>query len=335
MLLILAGLAGLALPLAQGLARPRPPVYQPPPPPPPAGPVGLPDRMIQEAAEFDSYMRGVTGISPAFSGADSVSQALAKARAYGPRGLVRGAVVYAAIAALEEHSFVAALRTAGNTPEHRQQMVGYILANPAYVYAFDGSQAAAGLARGALGPSSLDLYRLGKSVRQASYDVQHQGWSKSEVADLKGRLAASEAAADAEMAADPERLAEARRSAGGAAGALSAAVLAPPYTPMVSRALALAAIAALGEARDEDYDRLSVLTVDDDASACLGAAKRNFHQCLAVAKPNYEDIFCTGQHAMIDTGACMAKAVGVELPVEPPPPPPPVKKSPPRRHRRH
>ena len=43
-------------------------------------------------------------------------------------------------------------------------------------------------------------------------------------------------------------------------------------------------------------------------------AKLNLYQCLAVARPNYEDVFCLGQHAMMDTGRCMIRAAG--LPVD-------------------
>lgn len=337
-LVVLIGIVAVAAPGLESYARPRkPPAYVPPPPPPPAGPVGLPDRLIQAAAAYDSYVRAAAAISPAFTGPDSVSGALDKARAYGPHSLVRGAIAYAAIAALEDKDFVGALREAGNSPEHRRQMVDYILANPAYVYGFKGSDVAAGLAREALGPTSLRLYSTGKAVRQASYDIQRQGWSKAVVADLKGRLAAAEAAATGDMQADPDRLAQARQAVAGASPLpVTASPLAPPYTPVIDHALQLAAIAALGEATDEIYDRLDAVAGDDDSTACLAAAKRNFHQCLAVAKPNYEDIFCMGQHALMDTGACMAKATGVELPPEPPPPQPAIKtKKKPTTRRRH
>ncbi|MGH7021951.1 MAG: hypothetical protein ACREEB_00005, partial [Caulobacteraceae bacterium] len=105
---------------------------------------------------------------------------------------------------------------------------------------------------------------------------------------------------------------------------------------LVAEALQLAAIAALGEANDGDYDRLAALAGDQyGADTCLHDAKLNLYQCLAVAKPNYEDIYCMGQHGMSDTGACLAKAAGLELPPEPPPPPPPpVKARPIAAHRR-
>lgn len=316
----------VGLPAADSLARSRkPPVVEaPPPPPPPPGPVGLPDRMIQDAAAYDSYMKRAIAITPAFTDAASVSQAMGYTRAYAPKSLVRGAVAYAAIAALQDPAFVAAVREAGNTPEHRQDMVGYILANPAYVQYFKDSNVAAGLAREALGPRALRLHAVGKAVHQAAYDIQRQGWSKIEVADLNGRLAAAEAAAGGDMISDPDVLAQEKQSAGGAVALPTAATpLSPPYTPMVAHALQLAAIAALGEARNENVDQLSVLLADGDTSACLGAAKRNFHQCLAVAKPNYEDIFCIGQHGLQDTGACLADAAGVLLPPEPLSIPPP------------
>ncbi len=339
--LFLLAAAGLivGVPAAEGLARSRKPPEAPPPPPPPTppGPVGLPDRMIADAAAYDSYLKRAIAISPAFTDAAAVSQAMNYTRAYAPKSLIRGAVAYGAIAALQDPAFVASVREAGNTPEHRKEMVGYILANAAYVQYFKDSNVAAGLAREALGPRALRLHAVGKAVHQAAYDIQRQGWSKLEVADLNGRLAAAEAAAGGEMIPDPDALAQEKQSAGGTTALPTAATpLSPPYPPMLAHALQLAAIAALGEARDDDADQLTMLMTDDDSATCLGAAKRNFHQCLAVAKPEYEDIFCIGQHGLQDTGACLATAVGLELPPEPPPPPPLVKPKPTVHHaRRH
>jgi hypothetical protein len=44
------------------------------------------------------------------------------------------------------------------------------------------------------------------------------------------------------------------------------------------------------------------------AASCLRLAKLNLYQCLAAAGPEYEDIFCLGQHAMAETGQCVADA---------------------------
>jgi hypothetical protein len=127
------------------------------------------------------------------------------------------------------------------------------------------------------------------------------------------------------MTPDPERLLAARRSVSGEAPIPLPNTPLPNSagnTPLIAHALQLAAIAALGEATDDAYDQLAGVAVDGDTQDCLSAAKRNFHQCLAVAKPNYEDIFCMGQHGLRDTGACLAKAAGFEVPPEPLPPAP-------------
>jgi hypothetical protein len=315
---VLIAAGGLGAP---ALARPRkPPVVEappPPPPPPPAGPVGLPDRMIADAAGFQGFMMREAAMSPGFTSPQMVAQALKDGAAYEPRAFIRGAVAYGAIAALADQTFVAAIRAAGNSPENRQAMVDDIASNPIYVFQFKGSDAAAGLAREAIGATALQLEQTGRLVRQAAYDVQHEGWSKLAVADLPGRLAAVEAESASGIAPSADQVPVLQRAATGVqALPVTAQPLAPPYSPLVAHALQVAAIAALGEATDEAYERMVAVTQESHTDTCLNMAKLNLYQCLAVAKPNYEDIFCIGQHVMQDTGACMARNTGAILPLE-------------------
>ena len=317
---ILMGAAAVTLSIcpAATLARPKPP------PPEPPGPVGLPVRLLSDAAAYQAYLEHVTGTSAAFTDGTQVAAALKAGAAYEPRALVRGAIAYAAIAALEDPTFVAQVRAAGTTPEYRRAMVGYVLLNPVYVFQFKNSDVAAGLAKQALGDAGLKLYAAGKTMKQASYDIQHQAWSKQDVADRPSRLAAVEQAAQDPIPLAEDQVPALQRAASGTAPlTITAPPAEPPYPPLVAHALQLAAVAALGEADDSAYDTLTTVTVDDDTTACLHMAKLNLHQCLAVAKPHYEDIFCLGQHAMSDTGSCLVKNVGMDLPPEPPPPPPP------------
>ena len=78
----------------------------------------------------------------------------------------------------------------------------------------------------------------------------------------------------------------------------------------VVKGLAVAALAAMGEAGDDKLGLLAPLLTDEIASYCLNMSKLNLYQCLAVSKPQYEDIFCLGQHSMIDIGNCVVKAAG-------------------------
>jgi len=322
-LAILAIAAAVAVPALDSSARPKPqPVYEPPPPPPPppaaAGPVGLPDRLLSDAAAYEAYLDKVTATSPGFTSGASVAQALRDGAAYEPRAFIRGAIAYAAVAALADQAFVAQLRAAGNSPENRRLMVGYIIADPAYaIINFRGSDRAAGLAKEALGAAALRLYAEGKRIKQSAYDVQHQEWSKQEVVDRSGRLAAVEASSASPIPRADDQVPTLQRAMSGVTPlAITAPPAQPPYTLLVARALQVAAIAALGEAGDDAYDQLTALATDENTASCLHIAKLNLYQCLAVAKPHYEDIFCMGQHAMSDTGSCMVKSAGVALPIE-------------------
>ena len=327
--------ASIALtPGVGSLARSRKPAPEVPvyTPPPPAAPVGLSDRLLGDAAAYEAYLLRVTATTPAgFTDGASVAQALKTAAAYEPRVLVRGEIAYGAVAALQNPTFVAQVRAAGNSPENRKLMVDYILHDPAYAFRFQGADAAAGLVKEALGGAGLRLYATGKIIKQSAYDVQHQPWSRAEIADRTGRLASVEAAAAQGVQPAAERVAILQRAAAGATPLpLTAPAAPPPYTPLIARSMQLAAIAAIGEATDAAYDQLTTLTADTDTDACLHMAKLNLYQCLAVAKPHYEDIFCMGQHVMIDTGACLARGVGVETPPDPLPPQP-VKAATPRK----
>lgn len=80
-----------------------------------------------------------------------------------------------------------------------------------------------------------------------------------------------------------------------------------PYTQAVNRALTIAALALLGEGGESNLPTLTSLLNDGDGQRCLQMSKLNLYQCLAVAKPHYEDVFCVGQHVLMDTGQCLGK----------------------------
>ena len=99
---------------------------------------------------------------------------------------------------------------------------------------------------------------------------------------------------------------------------------------MIVRALALAALSALGQTGDENFENIvQPLLTEPTAAYCLNMAKLNLYECLSVSRPYYEDVFCLGQHAMMDTGTCVIKAAGSPTPsyTAPPPPPAPEPKS--------
>src|SRR5690606_28208748 len=85
----------------------------------------------------------------------------------------------------------------------------------------------------------------------------------------------------------------------------------PPYTEAVIRSLAIAALAALGAAGEEDWRATTeALTVTGTNEFCLSMSKLNVFQCLAASRPHYEDMFCLGRHVVGDIGRCTAQAAG-------------------------
>jgi hypothetical protein len=318
--LLAAALLAGAIAAAPALAKDAPPIETLGPPPSAAtAPNGivLPQRLIAEAAAFQAFLERAPTVSTTMSSAGEVAAALKMATAYEPKALIRGAVAYAAIAALQNTTFVNAVRAAGNSPDNRQLMAGYLFNDPAYALQFAGADGAAGLAKEALGAPGLRLYLAGNEVKLSAYYVQKNAWSKEDIPNRPGRLAAVEAAGTMPLPPADDHVGALLQAESGAAPLpINAGPAQPPYTPLVARAVQLAAMAALGQAGEDAYDRLSVMAFDDTTHTCLHIAKLNLYQCLAVAKPNYEDIFCIGQHGMADTGACLVRNVGEPVPAE-------------------
>ncbi len=300
-------------------APPPAPVVQAPPPPPP---ITLSASVIERASAFRGYMARAGAVSPAFQNGEQIQASLKVGASYESKSFMNGAVAYAAVLALQDPTFVASVREVAANPTSRQEMINNIFSNPSYAAVFKGSDSAAGLIIDQIGGDGLKVYMAGKAVKQAAYDVQKASWSKSAVVDRDGRLASAKTLSATPALAESADVAVLQNaSTGGQSLGFTPRVATAPYQPVVIRGLAVAALAALGAAGDNNLTSIDALSVDPATNSCLNMAKLNLYQCLAVAKPHYEDIFCLGQHILIDTGACIAKASGAALPPEPPPPP--------------
>lgn len=295
-----------------------PPTIAPPPPaPPPAPAVVLGPKLIEQASAYRFYMDHVMAISPAFPDADTVAKALQTGAAYEPTQMLRGAIAYGAVAALQDPAFVAGVKTYSIHPEQRREVAYAIMRDPAYAVGLAGSASAAGLVVQALGGEGQKLYDAGKAVKQSAYDMQKQPWSKADVPNRDQRLSQAKSLSATQVAGDLAESARLTRASTGAEPlALTGASTAPPYSPVVIRSLAVAALAILGEAGDANIDTVMAVMAEPNVGFCMSLAKLNLYQCLAVSKPHYEDVFCLGQHAMMDTGRCLIKASGLPEPYE-------------------
>jgi hypothetical protein len=306
---------------------PPPPVVAAPPAPPP---ITLSSSIVEKASAFRGYMQRAGAIGATFENGDQIQASLKVGVGYEPKQFLSGATAYAAVLALQDPTYVASVRVFAADPVQRQQVINQIISDPAYAVGFKGSDTAAGLIIDTLGADGLKVYTAGKAVKQAAYDVQRSKWSTLPVLDRDGRLAYAKTMSATPGLADSADMAALQQASTGAVPLVIAPRAAPPpYKPLVIRGLAVAALAALGYAGDDKLTLIDAVMAEPASAMCLNMAKLNLYQCLAVAKPHYEDVFCLGQHILIDTGMCVIKASGAAMPYEPPPPPRvlPVKES--------
>jgi hypothetical protein len=151
----------------------------------------------------------------------------------------------------------------------------------------------------------------GAAVKQASYTLQQQAWSKAPIDGPEALLIGVKAQSATKIVlspADAPALITNVVAAGKIGPAPQAGTTAPTAT--VARGLALAALAVLGAAGDESADQLTPVLSDATNAQCLKMAKLNLNQCLAVAGPHYEGMFCLGRHGLMETGQCVVSAVG-------------------------
>jgi hypothetical protein len=293
---------------------PAAPLAPPAPPPPPA--LRLSSQIVETAAVYQSYLRQASAISPTFTQGDQIQASLKQGEAYEPKQLSRGVVAYAAILALQEPSFVTGVRAYAADPAQRADMINKIYADPAYAAQLPGAQAAAGLIVSQLDAEGSAIHRAGAAIKQSAYDIQRESWSKEFVKDREGRLAVAKQLSSVPAAPSSDEAARLHQAALTGTGlGVSARVAQPPYTQAVIRGLAVAALAALGAAGDENAAQITTLLDDGSSPYCLSMSKLNLYQCLAVSKPHFEDVFCLGQHALMDTGRCVQKVAGT-APVE-------------------
>ncbi|WP_392353152.1 hypothetical protein V8F63_10885 [Brevundimonas sp. LF-1] len=225
-------------------------------------------------------------------------------------------IAYGAILALQSPEYVAGVRQYAVDPAQRQQMVAQIVADPAYAATLPGAESAAGLIASTMGKDAEIMTALAEAVETDAYTIQERTdprrrWATQPVADRNGRLESAKslsAVPRLPSAEDSARLFAAANSGSGLN--LAAAQRGAPFTPAIVNSLAIAALAALGAAGEDAKANTDALTTESNNEFCINMSKLMLFQCLAAAKPNYEDIFCAGRHIVRDMAQCTAQYTG-------------------------
>lgn len=281
------------------------------PAPMPAGPVVLAQPILDAASAYAAYMQVATAIPNKFTDGQQVSAALRLGAHSEKSTLQQGMVAYGAVIALQDPAFVNAVRVYASNPTSRAQIANNIMADPTYVVSIGGHESAAGLIISTLYAQGARLKAQGELVKKESLDIQlKQKWSKVAVPNAAGRLQEVKMLSTS-MDSSPEMRARLVAATAGTMpmGLTSSGPIQPPYTPAVIRSMAIAALAVLGKAGD-DAPYITRLLVDNQDGFCFSMSKLNLNQCVSVARPYYEDMYCLGLHVMTDTGQCVMNSAG-------------------------
>lgn len=244
--------------------------------------------LASQAGAFEAYTRRAAAIDPSFANPAEIDARLRTAAGYEPKQLEASMIAYAAVAALQEPRFVQAVKAAGREGGRR------VAARPEAALDLPGGAAAAARANAALARRGEALAAAGAQVKQASYSIQRQAWSRARIPNAPQRLAAvKQAAVYRAEPGDRARVAAAAAESGRRGGA----------SPVVARGVAVAALTILGQ----DVAARGLMS-ERNAGMCLRGAKLNYHQCLAASGTHYEDIYCLGVHAMAEPGSCVTAA---------------------------
>lgn len=304
------GLIG-ALSLSLGVAACQTPEAPPPPPPPPMPDLALNSGVAEAAAVYLSYIGTASSLSSSFSDGGQVRQSMLSAAAYEPAQLSRGMVAYAAIVALQSPEFVNGVRSLAADPANRDTLFRQIVADPAYAAQLPGARQAAGLIASQIQGNGNSMYAAGAAIKQTAYDIQRQRWSAQHVTDREARL--EQVRVLGTIPLNPDYTSSATLQQAGLSGqglSLAPAEATPPYTQAVVRGLALAALAALGQAGENNRPLTENLLNEPVSADCMNFTRLMILQCLAASRPHYEEIFCLGQHLMMDTAQCIIDSGG-------------------------
>jgi hypothetical protein len=272
--------------------------------------VAIARRVMDAAAAFDSYVHRASAIAPdPHEGAD-VAKAVLVGAGYEPQQFQEGAIAYAALAALQDARFVQGVSDLGQDPVVRRELVRRLLDKPDTALQLPAAREAGAVVVSVIGRLGDSVISSGAAVKQASYTLQQQAWSKAPIDGPEALLTGVKLQSTTKIVlapADAPALITNVVAAGKIAPAPQARAAAPTAT--VARGLALAALAVLGAAGDESADQLTPVLSDATNAQCLKMAKLNLNQCLAVAGPHYEGMFCLGRHGLMETGQCVVSAV--------------------------
>lgn len=201
---------------------------------------------------------------------------------------IDGAKAYAVLAAMRSNEFRNNVNQMANEMGH-DAFRAKLSADPASIRQVRGYSEARSLASGALADAYGVINESSAIIRQASYDLQLQQWSKVEQAK-QPRLEAVAVSWNAPISH-------------GSFQNASFAISARANEPVNDKIFVAAALSAI----NDNTGAINALG-RDSGKFCANRAYLNLRQCLAATRYAYEHTFCLSRHAYSDFSDCAQSA---------------------------
>ncbi len=265
--------------------------------------VGLPRDVVEDAEAWQTFVNQAGAVNANFGNGLQVRIALKTGAGYEPQQLEQGEIAYGALVALQQADFVANLKRIADDPVQNEALTRRLMDDPFSVYSLPGAEEAAGLATARIQDQGRHLAQVGAEVKQSAYDVQHSSWSQVRDSDRRARLALVKKLSATRFVARPRDGDELRKAMTQMSQAPEPDFTRREGSPVITRALVLASLAVLR--RTDDPITVRAVLYEPETRQCYNLAKLNLFQCLAVAGPRYEDVFCLAEHGLKETATCV------------------------------
>lgn len=289
-----------------------------------------PDNALERrAADYVRFREDVADIEATpFDSARTTREAHKRLSAHSAEALSGGWVAYAALVAASTPEFAESLekdmRKREGRLRGRDAFLARLAADPSYARKLKGAKAAA---RRVLEMTARDASRfaaLGEAFKTQAYALQKTAWGKKPIAAGAARLSEAEdyarargpalapaiaVSTDGGVSAPVLPTADAAWSPDWGARGAANGNEEPNAQVIMDRVLNLAARYSVGSMNDKV---VAVYARNDRANQCLSLAALTLKQCIAATRTPYEEAFCLGEHALIDTASCVGWVAGAD-----------------------
>lgn len=237
-----------------------------------------------------------------------------------PTMLSSGWVAYAALVAADTPAFTQALEQE-IAISGRDGFLAKLRSNPRMVRNLPGVDQAIDNIMQMAARDATKVQSLGDSFIANAYALQNQSWAKKKISDGTSRVAEAQSYSysrarsatpvmpvSAPAGVRAPGLAMTERAWSPTWSSSSAYASADPRaTPIMDRALVLAARYAVGELNSAT---VRAYAKNDNSRRCLNNAKMNLDQCIAATRTPFEEAFCLGEHGLKDVSGCIGWVAG-------------------------